>query len=127
MTATMERPTMAPPTRSLEQQMAALAKGNYHRTYRAELKRDLKAGRASAFDVLWGGVDERLATMKATDLLLAIPKLGRVKVNRILTVERISPSKTLGGLSDRQRRALILALARYHGGRVPSRGCFGVR
>jgi hypothetical protein len=40
-------------------------------------------------------------------MLLAVPKIGRVKVNRLLAVARISPSKTIGGLSERQRTELI--------------------
>jgi hypothetical protein len=32
-----------------------------------------------------------------------MPKVGRVKANRVLTSARISPSKTLGGLTERQR------------------------
>ena len=48
----------------------------------------------------------------ALDLLLAVPKYGRVKVNRILTHCRISPSKTIGGLSERQRNELVSYLRR---------------
>ena len=40
------------------------------------------------------------------------PKYGRVKVNRILTHCRISPSKTIGGLSERQRNELVRLLRR---------------
>ena len=39
-------------------------------------------------------------------------KYGRVKVNRILTHCRISPSKTIGGLSERQRNELVSYLRR---------------
>jgi hypothetical protein len=46
------------------------------------------------------------------DLLLAVPKYGRVKVNKILSQCRISPSKTLGGLSERQRRELVALMRR---------------
>jgi hypothetical protein len=46
------------------------------------------------------------------DLLLAVPKYGRVKVNKILSQCRISPSKTLGGLSERQRGELVTLLRR---------------
>jgi hypothetical protein len=45
-------------------------------------------------------------------MLLAVPKYGRVKVNRVLTQCRISPSKTFGGLSQRQRDELTSALRR---------------
>ena len=40
-------------------------------------------------------------------MLLAVPKYGRVKVNKILHTCRISPSKTIGGLSERQRSELV--------------------
>jgi len=53
-----------------------------------------------------------LETAKVFDLLLAVPKYGRVKVNKILSQCRISPSKTLGGLSGRQRGELVDLLRR---------------
>jgi hypothetical protein len=37
-------------------------------------------------------------------------KYGRVKAARIMERCRVSPSKTIGGLSERQRRELITAL-----------------
>ena len=55
---------------------------------------------------------EYLLTAKVFDLLLAVPKYGRVKANRILTHCRISPSKTIGGLSERQRNELVSYLRR---------------
>ena len=51
-------------------------------------------------------------TAKVFDMLLAVPKYGRVKTNRILNQCRISPSKTIGGLSERQRAELISQLRR---------------
>ena len=45
-------------------------------------------------------------------MLLAVPKYGRVKVNKILVHCRISPSKTIGGLSERQRSELVSLLRR---------------
>jgi hypothetical protein len=38
---------------------------------------------------------------------MALPKFGRVKAGRFLNQARISQSKTVGGLSDRQRTELI--------------------
>ena len=78
----------AAPERSLDQRMDALRRANDIRTARAKLKKDLKAGKAS------------------------IPKYGRVKANRILNQCRISPSKTIGGLSERQRTELVSLLRR---------------
>ena len=87
------------------------AKANDIRSRRARLKRDLKAGRAQIHGLLLNP-PEYLETAKVFDLLLAVPKYGRVKVNRILTHCRISPSKTIGGLSERQRNELVSYLRR---------------
>src|SRR3954452_4805785 len=76
--------------RSLTQRMDALKRANDIRTRRANLKRDLKAGRAHIHGLLLGR-PEYHDTAKVFDLLMAVPKYGRVKVNRILTQCRISP------------------------------------
>jgi hypothetical protein len=101
----------AAPERSLTQRMDALKRANEIRTQRASLKRDLKAGRKQIHGLLLNP-PEYLLTAKVFDLLLAVPKYGRVKVNRILTQCRISPSKTIGGLSERQRGELVSFLRR---------------
>jgi hypothetical protein len=103
--------TGAAPERSLTQRMDALKRANDIRTQRARLKRDLKAGRAQ-IQALLLDPPEYLLTAKVFDLLLAVPKYGRVKANRILTQCRISPSKTIGGLSERQRNELVSFLRR---------------
>ena len=72
---------------------------------------DLKAGRASIHDLLLEP-PEFVETAKVFDMLLAVPKYGRVKVNKILAHCRIAPSKTIGGLSDRQRSELVALLHR---------------
>jgi len=91
--------------------MEALQRANHIRTRRATLKRDLKAGR-QPIDELLLAPPEYLETAKVFDLLLAVPKYGRVKVNKILSQCKISPSKTVGGLSERQRRELVAFLRR---------------
>jgi hypothetical protein len=96
----------AAPERSLNQRMDALQKANHIRTRRAQLKRDLKASRVSIHTLLLDP-PEFLETAKVFDMLLAVPKYGRVKANKILQTCRISPSKTIGGLSDRQRAELV--------------------
>jgi len=99
------------PERSLNQRMDALARANEIRTRRAQLKRDLKSGRLSIHTLLLNP-PEFVETAKVFDMLLAVPKYGRVKVNKILTHCRISPSKTIGGLSERQRSELVSLLRR---------------
>jgi hypothetical protein len=105
------KPSAAAPERSLQQRMDALNRANRIRTARAQLKRDLKAGRASIHDLLLEP-PEFVETAKVFDMLLAVPKYGRVKVNKVLQQCRISPSKTIGGLSQRQRTELVSMLRR---------------
>ena len=102
---------LAAPERSLVQRMEALQRANDVRSRRAQLKRDLKAGR-QPIDRLLLEPPEFLETAKVFALLLAVPKYGRVKVNKILTQCRVSPSKTIGGLSERQRRELVALMRR---------------
>jgi hypothetical protein len=99
------------PERSINQRMDALARANEIRSQRAQLKRDLKAGRHSIQKLLLEP-PEYVETAKVFDMLLAVPKYGRVKVNKILVHCRISPSKTIGGLSERQRSELVSMLHR---------------
>lgn len=81
------------------------------RRQRAQLKRDLKTGRCAIEEVL-SDPPAFVQTAKVADLLLALPKYGPVKVNKLLSRCRIAPSKTIGGLSDRQRNELAALLAR---------------
>lgn len=99
------------PSRSLIQRMDALQKANQIRTYRAELKRDLKAGRKKIYDILLEP-PEMLETAKVFDILLAVPKYGQVRVNKLFMQARISPSKTIGGLSQRQRTEIVSMIGR---------------
>lgn len=109
-TVTLDRPTF---DRTLQQRYAALDRANDVRSRRAAWKRDVKAGRRLALDVLlsppWWA-----ESMKVVDVLLAVPKVGRVKASK--TLRRgpdglpIPPGKALGALSDRQRQALAEAL-----------------
>jgi hypothetical protein len=97
------------PYRSPAARADALKRANLTRTRRAALKRDLKSGRTS-FPSLLLDPPEFVQTAKVFDLLLAVPHYGRKKVTSLLARCRISPSKTLGGLSLRQRDALLEVL-----------------
>src|SRR6188768_1456374 len=94
------------PVRSLDQRMEALKRANDIRVKRAQLKKDLKLGTVSIEQIL-GEPPEYVSTAKVFDMLMAVPKFGRVKAARFLNTCRISQSKTVGGLSDRQRAELI--------------------
>lgn len=99
------------PDRSPSQRLEALKLANAVRTERATLKRDLKAGRIRIETVL-ANPPECVHSAKVADIMLAVPRYGRVKVTKILQRCRISPSKTVIGLSERQRGELIDALRR---------------
>jgi hypothetical protein len=89
--------------------MEALRRANDIRSKRAQLKRDLKASKVKIQTLLMDP-PEYVQTAKVIDMLMAVPKYGRVKTNRILKQCRISPSKTIGGLSERQRAELVAQL-----------------
>ncbi len=91
--------------------MRALERANQIRTRRAQLKRDLKAGKVKIEALLLDPPDW-IASAKVFDMILAVPKYGRVKANRVLNHCRISPSKTISGLSERQRAELVAMLRR---------------
>ena len=97
------------PVRSPSQRMEALQKANAIRSQRAQLKKDLKSGDLEIVEVLQAP-PEFLKTAKVMDLLLVVPKFGRVKASRVLTRCRISQAKTVGGLSERQRTELCETL-----------------
>ena len=94
------------PLRSLDQRMEALQRANHIRVRRAQLKKDLKDGRAQIEDILLDPPDW-VSTAKVFDMLMAVPKFGRVKAARMLNQCRISQAKTVGGLSERQRTELV--------------------
>jgi hypothetical protein len=95
--------------RTADQRTQALTLANATRARRSALKADVKAGRRSAASLISDPPDYA-ATMKVIDLLIALPKWGRGKAGKALKLAEVSPSKTLAGLSDRQREALIEAL-----------------
>ena len=86
--------------------MEALKRANDIRVRREKLKKDLKTGSIRIEQIL-SDPPEFVSTAKVFDILMAVPKFGRVKASRFLNQCRISQSKTVGGLSERQRAELI--------------------
>ena len=93
--------------RSLDQRMEALDRANDIRVKRAQLKKDLKDGHVRRSIQILRNPPEYVSTAKVFDILMAVPKFGRVKAARFLNQCRISQSKTVGGLSERQRTELV--------------------
>jgi hypothetical protein len=91
-----------------EQRAAALEKAAAARRVRAELKDRLKRGGTNLTQVLKDAEsDEILGKMKVSALLEALPKVGKVKAQEIMTELEIAPTRRLRGLGDRQRKALL--------------------
>ena len=70
------------PARSLDQRMEALKRANDIRVKRAQLKKDLKAGRVQIEEILRDRPSTS-STAKVFDMLMAVPKFGRVKAARL--------------------------------------------
>lgn len=88
-----------------EERATNLKRANRTRTFRAQLKRDLQSRRRTVSGYLIAP-PEYLETMKVFDLLLAVPNYGKVRAGRTLGLMHVSQAKTIGGLTDRQRREL---------------------
>lgn len=102
--------TRTTPQRSTDQRLAALRRANEIRGARSSLKAMMKIlGRNQACEVFARVVQDpapEFHTMKVTELLLAVPKFGRRKLNPTMLRLGLSHSKTLSGLSPRQRGEL---------------------
>jgi hypothetical protein len=104
----------APVTPGTEQQMTALEKGNAIRMTRAKLKREVRHSNdpcAGVVEVLREAKPpDWLDGMKVRELLREVSGLGKKRVAYLMAVARCDPEETFGGLSARQRDALIEAL-----------------
>jgi hypothetical protein len=92
--------------RDPKQREEALHKANTFRTLRSRMKRELKAGRADVAKLIQDP-PEYMQGMKLWDFLVSLPRHGQIKVNKIMQRMRISPVKTIGGLTERQRREIV--------------------
>jgi hypothetical protein len=87
------------------QRMEALLRANEVRIERAEDKKDITFGRKDAREIL-KAPPAHWETAKIIDLLLAMPRVGRVKANNWLRLERINPTRQLGEFTEHQRARL---------------------
>ncbi len=99
------------PGRSREQRLGALQQANEIRLARAKLKKDLASGKLELAQIL-AEPPECVRTARLRELLLVLPKIGSVKAGRILAQCGIAHSKTLAGLTDRQRADLLTLFRR---------------
>ena len=91
------------------QHMQALAQANRVRLARAELKRQVAEGELSVADVVLECPWEA-ESMAISDLLMSQHRWGRTRCRRFLAAISMSETKTVGSMTDRQRRALAARL-----------------
>jgi hypothetical protein len=92
------------------QHMRALAQANRVRLARAELKKQVAEGDASVADVVLECPWEA-ESMTISDLLMSQHRWGRTRCRRFLASIPMSETKTIGTMTERQRRALAGLLA----------------
>ena len=92
------------------QHMRALAQANRVRLARAELKKQVADGEASVADVVLECPWEA-ESMTISDLLMSQHRWGRTRCRRFLASIPMSETKTIGTMTERQRRELAGLLA----------------
>jgi hypothetical protein len=89
-----------------EQRLKNLSRANDVRQRRAKDKRRIERGDLDAMTVL-ESVPRHWRNAKLVDLLLAMPKVGRVKAQKWCRHENVSLSKRIGTMTVQQRQRLI--------------------
>jgi hypothetical protein len=87
------------------QHMLALQRANQVRLARAELKRRVAEGEVSAGEVILSCPWEA-ASMTIADLLLSQRRWGHTRCRKFLGGIGMTETKTVGSMTERQRRAL---------------------
>ena len=98
--------TMAP---ARPQHMKALGRANEVRLARARIKRGVADGTVSVADVILERPWEA-ANMTLVELLLSQKRWGATKCSKFLANLGLPESKTVGSLTDRQRKLLVASL-----------------
>src|ERR1700741_5371835 len=91
------------------QHMRALAQANRVRLARAELKRQAGDGELDVAEIVLDCPWEA-ESMSIADLLMSQHRWGRTRCRRFLASIPMSETKTIGSMTDRQRRALAARL-----------------
>ena len=91
------------------QYMQALQRANEVRLARAGLKRRVAGGELSVAEVLLGSYWEA-ENMTISDLLMSQRRWGHTRCRKLLMQVPVSENKTVGSMTDRQKRALAMLL-----------------
>lgn len=98
---------MVLPERSPEQRAAALTKATATRRARANLRARVERGATFAEVLRDAEADPRTANMRVSELLGALPTLGKTKARQIMTEIGIAPTRRIRSLTQLQRAALL--------------------
>ena len=99
---------MSLPSLSDQERAEALKKAVAARAVRSRTKAELKAGKVTVAAVISAAADEpALGRLKVTDLLEALPGIGKVRATVIMSELGISPTRRVRGLGKHQRRSLV--------------------
>jgi transposase len=99
---------VALPPLTPEQRQAALAKAAASRRERAEVKNRLKHSGASIAEVLEEGQrNDVIGKMRVSELLQALPGLGKVRAGQVMSRLKISETRRVRGLGAKQIAALV--------------------
>nr|MDQ5807407.1 hypothetical protein [Actinomycetota bacterium] len=91
------------------QHLQALSRANQVRLARASLKRGVACGAITVSDVILESPWEA-ESMTVADLLMSQRRWGLTRCRKVLAQIPVSETKTVGSLTDRQRRALAAVL-----------------
>jgi len=91
------------------QHLQALERANEVRLARAELKRQVAAGQLDAAEIVLECPPE-VEGMSVSDLLMSQRRWGRTRCRKFLATIPLAENKTIGSMTDRQRRALATTL-----------------
>ena len=94
----------------LPQHMRALARANEVRLARAELKRKIVQGEVTVAEIVLETPWEA-ASMSIADLLMSQRRWGNTRCRKLLQTIPMTETKTVGSMTERQRRALASQLA----------------
>jgi hypothetical protein len=96
--------------------MRALERANKVRLARAELKRRIATGELDVAEVILECPWEA-ESMAVADLLLSQRRWGQTRCRKFLSQVPMSEKKTIGSMTERQRRTLAAMLGCDHSGR----------
>ena len=99
---------MALPTLTEEQRAENQKKAVAARKARADLKARIKRGEVDFATVL-SSEDPIASRMRVYELLTSLPKIGHAKAKKMMADCRVTESRRVGGLGEKQKKALMAA------------------